>query len=181
MATIDDLLDALLDKEGGYSDNPADKGGPTNFGITEQVARAHGYTGDMRDLPREFAISIYRKQYWIDPHFYDVSLIYPALAAKLFDAGVNMGPKRVSQFLQRALNVLNRMHSDYPDVPADGDLGQLSLAALKGFRAKRGPDGEKVLLALVNGMQTVRYVEIAEADPSQEQFEYGWIKNRVCA
>ena len=47
------LLEALIEREGGYVYHPADKGGPTRFGITQDVARAQGYHGDMRDLPRE--------------------------------------------------------------------------------------------------------------------------------
>ena len=43
----DRLIDALIEREGGYVDHPADKGGPTCFGITEAVARAHGYRGAM--------------------------------------------------------------------------------------------------------------------------------------
>ena len=50
---VDRLIDALIEREGGYVDHPADKGGPTCFGITEAVARAHGYAGPMRQLPRE--------------------------------------------------------------------------------------------------------------------------------
>ena len=42
---VESLIDALIDREGGFVDNPADKGGPTCFGITEAVARAHGYAG----------------------------------------------------------------------------------------------------------------------------------------
>ena len=42
---VDRLVDALIEREGGYVDHPADKGGPTCFGITEAVARAHGYAG----------------------------------------------------------------------------------------------------------------------------------------
>jgi lysozyme family protein len=179
MNAIEMLLEGLLDREGGYSNNPADRGGPTNFGITEQVARAYGYQGDMRALPRDTAKAIYRKRYWAAPRFYDVSLRYPALAAELFDTGVNMGPKRAAEFLQRALNVLNRQHTDYPDINVDGDLGDMSLAALDGYRTKRGSDGENVLLHMVDAFQAVRYVEIAEANPSQETFEYGWIRSRV--
>jgi lysozyme family protein len=42
-----DLIDALIDREGGYVNHPADRGGPTRYGITEAVARAHGYAGAM--------------------------------------------------------------------------------------------------------------------------------------
>ena len=45
--------------EGGYADDPADLGGKTNLGITEAVARRHGYTGDMRDLTDSLAYHIY--------------------------------------------------------------------------------------------------------------------------
>ena len=53
--TPDTLIDDLIDREGGYVDHPADRGGRTCFGITEAVARAHGYDGAMRDLPRATA------------------------------------------------------------------------------------------------------------------------------
>ena len=49
---VEGLIDALIDREGGYVDHPADKGGATCFGITQAVARAHGYAGPMRQLPR---------------------------------------------------------------------------------------------------------------------------------
>ncbi len=48
--TKDDIFNAILGKEGGYVNHPDDKGGPTNWGITQATARAHGYVGDMRDL-----------------------------------------------------------------------------------------------------------------------------------
>jgi len=57
------LMEALVVREGGYVNNPADKGGPTNFGITEAVARAQGYAGSMQSLPREEAAEIYTRLY----------------------------------------------------------------------------------------------------------------------
>ena len=60
---IDELIEELIEREGGYINHPADKGGPTRFGITEAVARAHGYAGAMSDLPREEAAAIYRRLY----------------------------------------------------------------------------------------------------------------------
>ena len=58
------LIDEVIAREGGYGHHPADRGGATNFGITEAVARANGYAGDMRRLPRAFAETIYRRLYW---------------------------------------------------------------------------------------------------------------------
>ncbi|HGV4401999.1 TPA: glycosyl hydrolase 108 family protein, partial [Klebsiella pneumoniae] len=46
--TADQIIEGILGKEGGYVDHPSDKGGPTRWGITQTIARAHGYTGDMR-------------------------------------------------------------------------------------------------------------------------------------
>ncbi|MGL5838096.1 MAG: glycosyl hydrolase 108 family protein, partial [Sphingorhabdus sp.] len=45
---IDDLIDEVIEREGGYVHHPADRGGPTNWGITEAVARRQGYVGEMR-------------------------------------------------------------------------------------------------------------------------------------
>ncbi len=53
-------LEFVLAREGGFVDHPNDRGGPTCWGITEQVARAHGYRGDIRELPRSTAEAIYR-------------------------------------------------------------------------------------------------------------------------
>ena len=52
MPDINGLIDELTEREGGYVNHPADRGGPTRFGVTEAVARAHGYAGAMRSLPR---------------------------------------------------------------------------------------------------------------------------------
>ena len=177
--TIDQRIDGLIDREGGYVNNPADRGGPTNYGITEQVARAFGYSGDMRLMPRQVAATIYKQRYWTLPHFDLVADRYPKLAAELLDTGVNMGPKVAATFLQRALNALNRGSIDYPDIAADGDIGNLTLHALDGFKAKRGAAGEAVLLRAVECLQGCKYIAIAEANPSQEVFMYGWLANRI--
>jgi lysozyme family protein len=66
---VDALVDGLIEREGGYVNHPADKGGPTCFGITEAVARAHGYADAMRSLPRMEAAAIYRRLYWLRPRF----------------------------------------------------------------------------------------------------------------
>lgn len=177
---IDQLVDALIDREGGYSNHPADRGGPTCFGITEAVARAHGYGGAMRHLPRGEAEAIYRRLYWLRPRFDQVATRCPRLAAELFDTGANMGPAVAATFLQRALTALNRSGRDYPDLVPDGRIGETSLAALDRFLAVRGTSGgETVLLRAMEALQGERYLRLAERRPANEAFLYGWLANRI--
>ena len=176
---VDRLIDALIDREGGYVDHPADKGGPTCFGITEAVARAQGYCGAMRDLPREEAAEIYRQLYWLRPRFDEVAKRSARLAAELFDTGVNMGPAVAVTFLQRALTALNRNGKDYADLVPDGRIGDVTLAALDTFLAVRGRSGETVLLRALEALQGERYLRLAERRPANEAFLYGWLANRI--
>ena len=176
---VDELIDDVIRREGGYSNHPADRGGPTRWGITEAVARAHGFAGDMRALPREEAAAIYRRIYWLRPGFDRVAEIAPRIAAELFDTGVNMGPEVAAGFVQRALNALNRGASDYPDISVDRRIGETTLAALRGFIARRGGSGEEVLLKAIEALQGERYLRLAEQRPANEAFLYGWLANRL--
>ncbi len=176
---VETLIDGVIAREGGYSNHHADRGGATCWGITEAVARAHGYRGAMRALPRAEAASIYRRIYWLRPGFDRVAEYAPRLAAELFDTGVNMGPEIAAGFLQRALNALNRGAKDYADIPADRRIGPATLAALAGFLETRGDSGETVLLKAVEALQGERYLALAEARPANEAFLYGWLANRL--
>lgn len=177
---IEQYLDELIKREGGYVNNPADRGGATKFGITEAVARASGYKGNMKDLPLDVAKAIYKKQYWTAPRFDQVNIISSAVAEELLDTGVNCGTGFAKPLLQRALNLLNNQgKAGFPDLVIDGVYGSETLRALKTYLAKRGKEGEKVLVRVLNIMQGQRYIEICERNPSQEQFFFGWISNRV--
>ena len=174
------LIDALIDREGAYVNHSADRGGPTCFGITEAVARAHGYRGAMRDLPHAEAAVIYRRLYWQRPRFDEIATRSARIAAELFDTGANMGPAVAVTFLQRALTALNRAGSDYPDLVPDGRIGPATLAALDAFLARRGrASGETVLLRALEALQGERYLRLAERRPANEAFLYGWLANRI--
>lgn len=177
---IETFLTELIKREGGYVNIPADRGGATKYGITESVARANGYKGNMKDLLESLAREIYRKQYWTQPRFDQVNLISPLVAEELLDTGVNCGVGFAKPTLQRALNLLNNQgKGGWSDLVVDGVYGPATLNALKIFLAKRGKDGEKTLLKVLNILQGNRYIEITERNPSQEQFFYGWISQRV--
>jgi len=177
---IDELIDDLIDREGGYVSHPADNGGPTKFGISDAVARAHGFGGAMRDLPRDEAAAIYKRLYWLRPRFDQVAKRSKAVSAELFDTGANMGPAVAATFLQRALSALNRDRKDYADLVPDGRIGPATLAALDSFLEIRGKAaGETVLLRALDALQGERYIRLAERRPANEAFLYGWLANRV--
>ena len=111
--TFDDAFTKLLGHEGSYSNHPSDKGGKTNWGVTEAVAREHGYEGDMRDLMQATAKIIYKKSYWTP---LKLEKMPEVLRFALFDAGVNSGPAQATKWLQRALGV-----------PDDGVIGPVTL------------------------------------------------------
>ena len=179
-AIVDRLIDSLLEREGGYVNHPDDRGGPTCFGITEAVARAHGYNGAMRHLAREDAAAIYTRLYWLRPRFDEVARRSPRVAEELFDTGVNMGPAVAATFLQRALTALNRNGADYADLVPDGRVGDITLKALEAFLAIRGKAaGETVLVRALEALQGERYLRLAERRPANEAFLYGWLANRI--
>jgi len=173
------LIAEVIDREGGYVSHPADRGGPTRYGITQAVARRHGYLGDMRDLPRDLAAEIYARRYWESLKLDAIEEQDGDLAAYLFDFGVNSGPSRAGETLQRLLNVLNRQEQDYDDIAVDGAVGPVTLEALDGFARSRGRSGLAVLASAVNALRIEFLVSIAEARQSQEAFSFGWLRRVI--
>lgn len=148
---FDQAFTRLLGSEGGYANNPADKGGPTNWGITEAVARANGYAGDMRDLPQDTAKAIYRRLYWDAPGIVNLP---PGVQYDVFDGAVNSGPTQSVKWLQRAVGVAD-----------DGVIGHITIRA-----AGLMPAG--VVVARYNG-QRLRFMADLKA---WSAFGGGWAR-----
>lgn len=176
---IDDAINNTIGKEGRYSNHPSDPGGETMWGITKDVARANGYYGAMKDMPRKTAFDIYAAEYFIKPQFHKVLEINETIAEELFDTGVNQGSKVPCFYLQRALNALNVKGTMYPDLRVDGSIGPVTLKSLKTYLSVRGADGIAVLLKMLNVLQGMRYIEIAERKETSEDFIFGWFRTRV--
>lgn len=178
-AFFESVVDKVIAAEKGYVDHPSDKGGPTNFGITQTVARANGYVGDMRLLPLSLARTIYKKRYIVEPRFDQVSMISEAIGTEMIDTGVNMGPATAAIWLQRWVNGFNAGGSRYADVFVDGRIGPVTLNSLQMFLEWRGKAGVTAMLRGLNGVQAAKYLALAEADKSQRDFLFGWVMNRV--
>lgn len=173
------IIDNTIGKEGGYSNHPSDTGGPTRWGVTQAVAQANGYSGDMRQYPREMAVAVYLKRYWEQPKISTIAQINMRVAEEMFDTAVNMGTSWAGIFLQQALNAFNGQGKLYPDVVVDGDIGNATRNALTLYFKKRGADGEKVMLEALNVLQGARYFSIVNARQANEDFIYGWIRTRI--
>lgn len=179
MTTFDKALKHTLGIEGGFSNDSRDSGGATRYGITEAKARAFGYTGDMKDLPLDFAKQIYKVDFWDIIRLDEVASISERTALEMFDTGVNCGVGIPAKFLQRVLNVLNQGGTTYPDLTVDGVMGRITIEALRAFLARRGKLGEDVLVEALNALQGAYYIELAERRPKDEAFMFGWLANRV--
>ena len=174
-----EIIRGIINREGGYVNDPSDSGGETNFGITKDVARANGYKGKMRKLSRSTAFDIYVKRYWDALNLDEVELVSPAVAEEMADTAVNMGVGRAGRFLQRSLNVFNNRGRDWHDLKVDGKIGRSTMRALKAYLHRRGVPGEKVLLRALNALQGAKYIELAERYEKNERFAFGWLATRV--
>lgn len=110
-------FDILLGHEGGFVDHPKDPGGATRYGITQRVARKHGYLGDMREFPLSEAKRIARAAYWDEV---EADFMPDAIRFDLFDGAYNSGPVQATKWLQRAAVVDD-----------DGIIGPKTLAAVR--------------------------------------------------
>jgi len=119
--TADELIDEILRREGGYVDHPADRGGPTNYGITQ--ATLSDWRGslvskqDVRDLTEAEARAIYQRNYITRPGFHRIN--NPHVQGLAVDMAVNHGPTAAVKMIQRAVGTKD-----------DGILGPQTLAAV---------------------------------------------------
>jgi len=175
----ENIINRVIQVEGGYSNNPDDSGGETMYGITKRVARRYGYTGKMRNLPKSLAFEIYEAKYWSPLHLDNIMQESPMIAEELMDTAINMGIRRAGRFLQRALNALNNKGTIYPDCTVDGIIGRKTISAFQTYMGRRGKDGVVVMHRMLNSLQGAYYLKLAERRQKDETFVYGWFKNRV--
>lgn len=179
MSIKENVINKIIEIEGGYVDDPADSGGETNFGITIDVARKYGYMGPMRDLPKSLAFEIYSKRYWDSMELDSIKKIYPMVAAELVDTGINCGVGRASTFLQVALNAFNNQGKHYKDIDEDGDIGPGTLRALNAYYDRRGVEGGLVLFRALDSQQGAHYLRLSRHRAKDEKFTYGWYLHRI--
>ena len=164
--------------EGGYVNDPVDRGGETNLGITAETAARHGID-DVKEITPARSAEIYNDDYWTVLRLDDVSAIaessYVQMGQDLYAFGVNAGPGRAGRALQRCLNLMNNRGRLYPDIAVDGVIGPQTLRALQAYSDSRPTWSGEVFEECVRGVIVYHYIRLAEGDPSQERYLAGWM------
>lgn len=170
------ILAHVAANEGGYVNHPSDPGGETNHGVTAAVARKYGYTGPMRDLPKETARAIYIKHYIEEPGFVPVIERDPLAGEEVVDSAVNFGPPRPSKWLQQSINRL----AGNDVVAVDGQIGPRTIAAFERLQREYGKRETCLFMVLsLDAYQTAEYKRLVRVNPKLRTFFYGWINQRV--
>lgn len=159
-------LKVVLQYEGGYSDHPMDRGGPTNKGITqttydEWCTAENKPLRSVRDISEYDVTAIYHQNYWRPARCGDLP---DALALAHFDAAVNHGVKRAIRLLQQTVGA-----------KPDGAFGPRTAASVKSALELLG---EPEIVRQYIGVREDFYDDIVTANPSQYVFLNGW-KNRL--
>ena len=152
MKNFEEIIEQVLEHEGGYVNDPKDLGGETKYGITKRF-----YPDiDIKNLTIEQAKEIYKKDYWDRNR---VESLPQELWHIFFDMCVNMGRRTAVKVLQRAANNKGR------NIDVDGGLGPATIGALKGVELDR-----------VRAYRVKFYVDLITSKPEQEKFFLGWFR-----
>jgi lysozyme family protein len=165
MAKFEDFAGKLLRLEGGYVNNPLDKGGPTKYGVILSVWKQYGHDKDgdgdideedIKSLSEEDARYIAKKIFW--DYFQADFIINQSLAEFIVDWGYNSGRKTIAEKIQKLLKV---------DV--DGVVGTQTLIALNGINQQKFFDLLKI-------ERKVFLNNIIKRKPDQIVFYDGWMR-----
>lgn len=154
----------VLRWEGGLSDNPADPGGRTNYGVSLRWLEHRGIdvngdgqvsAADVDALTPEKASILYRRYFWNEALD---QLESDAVAIYLFDMMVNMGEDRAVRIAQEAAGA-----------QVDGKLGPKSLASINKL-------DQAALLLRLRELRAQFYMNLAASKPALAVFLRGWLK-----
>jgi lysozyme family protein len=169
MSKFETAIPVIMKHEGGWVNDSVDPGGETNYGWSMLTIKRLGLhpndlglnqseftPGCLKLMSANTAITLYRKYFWNKYAF--EAVMDQTSATKMFDAAVNMGPRRAIGFAQRACQIA-----------VDGIMGQVTVAAINKM------NGEDFVRAYAKQM-TSYYESIIVRNPSLVKFKNNWMK-----
>lgn len=166
MKTVREMIDDIIEIEGGYVNDPDDNGGETKYGITENTLKAWDKSGRMtiKELRKDEAAEIYRSQYYTRPNIHQLpSEIQPIV----FDMCVNHGSTAAIKILQKTMNKL-----------FSGRLSTDGLIGEKTCHKARQLLNNLTINRVVNSIVDERkltYADIVANNKTQVKFLKGWL------
>ncbi len=155
MTTFDEAFNFTIGNEGGYVNDPYDKGGETKWGISQ---RSYPRLS-IKSLTKEQAKSIYHNDYWKPA--YD-ELLNKDLSIRLFDMAINSGAYNAEITLQKAINHCGG------NIVEDGDIGMVSIKSSN--LAHQG-----WLLERFRVERSKYYADCVDRKPNDLKFLKAWI------
>ena len=153
LTTFNEIIEKVLEHEGGYVNDPTDRGGETKYGITKKF-----YPDvDIKNLTIDQAKHIYHTDYWRRGKCDEIP---SKLRHIYFDMLVNFGKRGAVKVLQRAANAKNKK-----DIDVDGGLGPATLNAIQNLELER-----------VRAYRVLRFANLVIKKPEQERFWFGWFR-----
>lgn len=156
LVEFDDIIEKVLEHEGGYVDDPTDAGGETKYGISKRAYPDE----DIKELTVERAKELYKRDYW---DRYRTSDLPDRLRHIYVDMCINMGGGRAIKILQEACNSKNANKID-----VDGGIGPATIKAASSVEPFR-----------LRAYRVMFYAELVMKKPEQERFWVGWFR-RSC-
>lgn len=169
--------------EGFYSHRKDDKGGETYRGISRKfnpgwpgwaiIDKYKARTGfidllagdaDLNALVREFYFAIWKR-------IHCDAMDSQEIAEQLFDTTIHSGESTAVEFLQIALNALNRNQKLWPDLKIDGVIGAKTLWSIEQAQKRW-----HLVAKMMAGLRIAYYAKLMREDPSQEVFAAGWLE-----
>ncbi|MDG5497165.1 glycosyl hydrolase 108 family protein [Niveispirillum sp. BGYR6] len=177
-AMFEELVKNIFEKEAGYSDHKNDRGGKTNYGITqytlENYQEIHGGMGKdgiflkPEEITRDQAKEIYRNEFFYGQRMNEISNL--GVASSLIDSFVMHGPRRGWRLFQKSVNAVD----NGKNLLEDGNGGSKTIQAINEI-----PLSKIEALLDENHSQRVNHVyEDIKKKPDQKVFERGWL-NRL--
>lgn len=167
MSLFELAIPIVLRHEGGLVDNPNDPGGITNHGVSLRWLKSKGLAGDLdhdgdvdandikiMTVPEAEA---FYKQFWWDAYGYG-GISSQAVATKIFDTAVNMGPVRPANWAQQIVGI----------TPTTGHIGPQTLAKINAMNSL-------MFLSSFQGKQADFYRAIVASNPARQEFLAGWL------
>ncbi len=185
---FDTAFEKIIKIEGGYVDDPDDKGCETYAGISRKFNPDWGgwekidELKEKNDFPKNLGINpvLYRlvKDFYHET-FWDAlqcDSLPSSIAQEIFEQAVNIGKHTAVKHLQRGINLLNRNQKLFLDIKVDGIVGKKTIESVQKVCSSK--ESEELLFNILNILQGSKYITLMERNPVYEKY-IGWFKRVI--